>query len=162
METENNIIKDLDADDLASIARRYYATRFPNPQRLGCPAPGEIIKVVRSGQAPDQALREHLFECSECFGEYRQELAQCRPAPDDVAWRKRLILIFTSKRSALALAPVILILSSLFIVRLVWRKPALDAGQIERSTPADAQSGVAGGAASNQTAAIAIAAIPNL
>jgi hypothetical protein len=162
METEENIIKDLDADDLASIARRYYAARFPNPQRLGCPPPGEIIKVVRSGQAPDQALREHLFECSECFGEYRQELAQYRPAPDEVAWRKRLILIFASKRSALALAPVILILSSLFIVRLVWQKPAPEAGQIERSTQSDAQAGGVGVAAPNQTAAIAIAAIPNL
>ncbi|HEV2667177.1 MAG TPA: hypothetical protein VG324_19810 [Blastocatellia bacterium] len=162
METEENNIKDLDAEDLASIARRYYAARFPNPERLGCPSPGEIIKVVRSGQAPDQVLREHLFECSECFGEYRQELAQCRPAPDEVAWRKRLILILTSKRSAMALAPVTLILSSIFIVRLMWPKPAPEAGQIARSNQSDAQVGVAGGGAPNQTNPIAISAIPNL
>jgi hypothetical protein len=161
MEIEENNIKDLDAEGLTSLARRYYAARFPNPQRLGCPPPGEIIKVVRQGQAPGRALREHLFGCSECFGEYRQALAQCRPAPDEVAWRKLLVSIFASKRSAMALAPVILILSSLFFIfigRLIWRKPASEYGQIAR----DAQPGGAGGAASNQTADIAIAAIPKL
>jgi len=63
------------------IARGYYATRFPNPQRHDCPPPGEITKVMSRGLAPDRALREHMFKCSECFGEYRQALAQCPPAP---------------------------------------------------------------------------------
>jgi hypothetical protein len=75
MDTGENEIKDLDAEDLAPLARRYYATRFPNPQRLGCPSPGEITKVAPRRRAPDQALRERLFKCSECFGEYRQALA---------------------------------------------------------------------------------------
>ena len=48
METEGNNIRDLDAEELASLARRYYAARFPNPQRLGCPPPGEIINIVTS------------------------------------------------------------------------------------------------------------------
>jgi len=155
METEENNIKDLDAGGLTALARRYYATRFPNPQRLGCPPPGEIIRVVRQGQAPDQALREHLFECSECFCEYRQALAHCRPGPDEVAWGRRLVSIFASARSAMALATMILILSSLFFIgRLIWRWPAPEAGQIARSIPSDAQAGDAGGSASNRVAAI--------
>ena len=64
-----------------TIARRYYATRFSNPQRHGCTPPGEITKVAPRGRAPDQALRERLFNCSECVGEYHQALAQCRPSP---------------------------------------------------------------------------------
>jgi len=162
METEGNNIRDLDAEELASLARRYYAARFPNLQRLGCPPPGEIIKVVMSCQAPYEALREHLFECSECFGEYRQALAQSRPAPDEAAWRKRLVLIFASKRSATALAPVILILSSLsliFIGILILRNFAPEAGQIASSTPSDAGAGGTGESTANP-AAVAIATIP--
>jgi len=162
METEGNNIRDLDAEDLASLARRYYAARFPNPQRLDCPPPGEIFKVVMSRQAPDEALREHLFECSECFGEYRQALAQSRPAPDEAAWRKRLVLIFTSKRSAKALAPVILILSSLSLIIigiLILRNIAPEAGQIASSIPSDAGAGGTGESTANP-AAVAIATIP--
>src|SRR5215475_6012071 len=136
MEIEGNNIRDVDTEGLASLARQYYAARFPNPQRLGCPPPGEIIKVVMSRQAPDEALREHLFECSECFGEYRQALAQSRPAPDEAAWTKRLVLIFASKGSAMALTPAILILSSLsliFIGILILRNVVPEAGQIASS-----------------------------
>src|SRR5215510_5776456 len=144
METEGNNIRDLDAEVLASLARRYYAARFPNPQRLGCPPPGEIVKVVMSRQAPDEALREHLFECSECFGEYRQALAQSRPAPDEAALRKRLVTIFASKRSAMALAPMILILSSLYLICIgisILRKSTPEAGRAARSAPSDARAG---------------------
>ena len=85
MDTEENEIKDMDAEDLASLARRYYATRFPNPRRIGCPPPGDTTKAASGRRAPDRALRKHLFECSECFSEYLQALAQCRPSPDEVA-----------------------------------------------------------------------------
>jgi hypothetical protein len=162
MEIEGNNIRDLNAEELASLARRYYAARFPNPRRLGCPPPGEIVKVVRSRQAPDEALREHLFECSECFGEYRQALAQSRPAPEEAAWRKRLVTILASRRSAMALAPLILILSSLPLICIgisILRKSAPEAGQTASSTPSDARAGGPGEATSN-LAAVAIATIP--
>src|SRR5262245_30029520 len=161
METEGNDIRDLEAEDLASIARRYYAARFPNPERLGCPPPGEIIKVVRSRQAPDEALREHLFECSECFGEYRYTLAQSMQATDEAAWRKRLVSIFASQRSAMAMAPVILILSSLSLIFIgisILRNSAPEVGQTARSTPSDAR--VDGpGKSPSSPAAVAIATI---
>jgi hypothetical protein len=102
MDTEENEIMDLDAEELVSLARRCYATNFPNPHRIGCPPPGEIIKLVSERQAPDQALLEHLFECSECFSEYRQALAQCQPAPNEAAWRKHLLSIGGLKLSATA------------------------------------------------------------
>jgi len=162
METEGNNIRDLDGEELASLARRYYAARFPNPQRLGCPPSGDITKVVMSRHAPDEALREHLFECSECFGEYRQALAQSRPAPDEAAWTKRLVLIFASKGSAMALTPAILILSSLsliFIGILILRNVVPEAGQIASSAQSDARAEGTGESAVNP-AAVAIATTP--
>ena len=160
METEGNNIRDLDAEGLASLARRYYAARFPNPERLGCPLPGEIINIVGNRQAPDGVLREHLFECSECFGEYRQALAQNRPAPDEAAWLKRLVTIFASKPSTLA--PMILILSSLSLIFIgisILRRSAPEAGRTASSTPSDARAGGPGESTSNP-AAVAIATIP--
>ncbi len=162
MEIEGNNIRDVDAEELASLARRYYAARFPNPQRLDCPPPGDIIKIVGNRQAPDEALREHLFECSECFGEYRQALAQSRPAPDEAAWRKWLVKIFASKRPAMAMAPMILILSSLSLVFIgisILRRSAPEAGQTASSTPSDAGAGGPGESTSNP-AAVAIDTIP--
>jgi hypothetical protein len=160
MDTEGNKIKYLDGEELASLARRYYAARFPNPRRLGCPPSSEIIKVVGQRQAPDQALREHLFECSECFGEYRQALAR-RPAPEKVTWRNRLALVGAFKLSA-AMLVLIFSLSLFFINKLIWRKPAPEAGNetASRSSLSEARAGEGGGAAPNQTVAGAIAAVP--
>ncbi len=144
MDAEKKKINDLDADDLASLARRYYTTRFPNPQRLGCPPAGEIVKVVSQRQVPDQALREHLFQCSECFGEYRQALAGIAPAVADVSWRKRPGSIFTSiftlKRLSLAGMMALLILSSL-LAGLIWRKRMSEtgSGSVARSTTPNVQ-----------------------
>ena len=163
METEGKNIRDLDAEELASLARRYYAARFPNPQRLGCPPAGEIIQVVRSRHAPDETLLEHLFECSECFGEYRQALAECRPAPDEVAWTARLLSFLTLKRSVATMAPVILVLLTLVIIpRLGWRKPVSEVLQIAHSNSPEARAGDAGGATSPPAATVAIATIPKL
>jgi hypothetical protein len=159
METEGNNIKGLDAEELASLARRYYAAHFPNPRRVGCQPPDEIIKIVRGRQVPNEALREHLFECSECFGEYRQALAQRGPAPEEVAWG-RVVSIFASRPMALALGAVIVILSSFFFIGgLLGRKPAPDAGKITSSTPSDARAGGAGASGANP-AAVALATIP--
>src|SRR5262245_28831912 len=102
-EREMRAFDDLDADEIVTLARRHYATGFPNPQRRGCPPPGEILKALSRGQTPDQSLLAHLFECSECFVEYRQALAQSR---DEVAGSKTLVSIFTLRR---VLAAVILL-----------------------------------------------------
>lgn len=89
MDTEENEIKHLEAEGLVTLAWRYYASRFPSPQRLACPPPGEITKVAPRRRAPEETLREHMFKCSECFNEYRQAPAQRRPAPDEVVCKAR-------------------------------------------------------------------------
>src|SRR5262249_52409317 len=87
---------------------------------------------------------------------------QSRPAPDEAALRKRLVTIFASKRSAMALAPMILILSSLSLICIgisILRKSAPEAGQTASSTPSDARAGGPGEATSNPDA-VAMATIP--
>src|SRR5262245_44427783 len=95
-------------EEIIALLRRYYATGFPNPERQGCPPAGEIAKVVRRRRAPDQALHKHLFECSECFREYRQTLAQLHAASDGVAAWMKLIPIGVWGRIATASAAILL------------------------------------------------------
>jgi hypothetical protein len=160
MGIEGNKIKQLDAEELTSLARQYYSARFPNPQRIGCPLQGEIVKLVEHQQVPDQALREHLFECSECFGEYRQALAQYRrSAPAKNAWRYQRVWILR-----ISGASTVLVLSLLII--WLWPKPepkvAKEAapGSSLHATGQEAQAGNSAGAATNQTNAIRIAETP--
>jgi len=113
-------------EEIIALLRRYYATGFPNPERQGCPPAGEIAKVVRRRRAPDQALHKHLFECSECFREYRQTLAQLRAASDGVAawsWRK---LIPTGVWGQIATASAAILLAVLFAFGLFRREQAPD------------------------------------
>jgi len=138
-----------DMDEMVTLARRFYATGFPNPQRRGCPPPGGIVKLVSRRRAPSQALREHLFECSECFSEYRQALAQCQ---NEVAGWKWRTSIFTLKRVSTL---VLILLSLLFAGRLIWRKPTPEAHneQIARSNQPGARTRDAGETQANKTAA---------
>src|SRR5215813_6631787 len=118
-----------DMDEIVTLARRYYANGFPNPQRRGCPPPGEIAKVVSRRRAPDPALREHLFECSDCFGEYRQALARLRK--EVVGW-KRLVSYISSKR---VYTPAVVLLFFVIAGALVLRKlmPEARNEQVARS-----------------------------
>ncbi len=65
-------------DQLIASAQAHYAMQFPNPERIGCPAPGQLTSMVWTGQLPTQPLRQHLFSCSECFQEYREQVAAYR------------------------------------------------------------------------------------
>jgi hypothetical protein len=160
MGIEGNKIKHLDAEELTSLARQYYSARFPNPQRIGCPPQGRIVKLVEHQQIPDQALREHLFECSECFGEYRQALAQNRrSAPGENEWRYRRFWILR-----ISGASTVLVLSLL----IIWLWPKPEPKVVKETAPGSslhapgqgAQADNRAGAVTNQTDAIRIAETP--
>jgi hypothetical protein len=160
MDIEGNKIKYLDAEELTAIARQYYSTRFSNPQRIGCPPQGVIVKLVAQRQVPDQALREHLFECSECFGEYRHALAQARQsASGENAWRYQRIWILR-----ISMASTVLVLSLL----VIWLWPKLEPkvakeaapGSILQATGQEARAGNGAGTVPNQTDAVRIAEAP--
>lgn len=57
--------------ELLGLARQHFSTAFPNPKRSGCPPRARLLTQARSGALPDEELRAHLFNCSECFEEYR-------------------------------------------------------------------------------------------
>jgi hypothetical protein len=60
-------------DQLLNQSVEYFSTSFPNPTREGCPHP-ERLRALASSAAPVRGpLRTHLFECSECFREFRRE-----------------------------------------------------------------------------------------
>src|SRR5262249_46305839 len=78
-----------------------------NTNRFGCPPSGEIDRVVGLREVPGQALREHLFKCSECFDEYRHALAQCQgPEREKDAWRNSLVSVVASRLDKVALRKI--------------------------------------------------------
>lgn len=88
---QNRISEINETRNLMGDAREYFAEAFANPQREGCPSPGTINSVVRSGRLPESELREHLFGCSECFREYRAALAIHQHQHETAAgWWERL------------------------------------------------------------------------
>lgn len=61
-------------DPIIAQAAQQHAIWFPNPERRGCPQPGQITSLIWTGRLPEQQLRQHLLSCSECFSEYREQL----------------------------------------------------------------------------------------
>lgn len=61
-----------DEDRFIEAGRRYYATAFPNPDRVGCPDPTTMEALVH--RKLDRAIREqidsHMMHCSPCFNDY--------------------------------------------------------------------------------------------
>lgn len=159
---ELKALEDLDADAMVMISRRHYATNFPNPQRRGCPTPGEVLRVIEAGRTPDQHLLDHLFACSECFGEYRQTLVQHRDeiAGVPVAGWSRMSSIFTMKR----ISAMVILSSLVFVVCLMLREPApgLRNSEPALSTASGVQTGAAGEKPPNQIAAPAPAVTTQL
>jgi hypothetical protein len=80
-----------DPEEVVTFAQAYYATEFPNDDRLGCPSAGELRRAAHTGAPPDERLRSHLFACSDCFRSYRSARMswQVQVAPA-ARWRDRL------------------------------------------------------------------------
>ncbi len=76
-------------EELVSRARQYFSHEFPSPG-ADCPSAGEIVKIIESGELPDDALRQHLLACSRCFVTYTQWLQSSRDAQPAAGslWRR--------------------------------------------------------------------------
>ena len=61
-----------DEERLIEAGREYYATAFPNPERVGCPDAATMQALV--GRQVDGAEQEridsHMMQCSPCFNDY--------------------------------------------------------------------------------------------
>jgi hypothetical protein len=136
-------LKPEDLDDpeaLIAAARKFFAAGFPNPQRVGCPAPDVIRAVAHSGQIPDDELRAHLFGCSECFCEYREAVSERRQlavAPATSGWRDLIAALLRWRAPLLAGAIVLLALG---VGVFIWSSREEPAPQISRSSPQPAPS----------------------
>src|SRR6266568_2861947 len=60
-------------DDLLDDAVEYFSTCFPNPSRDGCPPPARLRDLASSAHLVTGEVRAHLFQCSECFKEFRRQ-----------------------------------------------------------------------------------------
>ena len=77
-----------DPEEVVTFAQAYYATEFPNDDRLGCPSARNLRRAAHSGAPPEERLRSHLFACSDCFRSYRS-VRMSRQA-QAVRWLDRL------------------------------------------------------------------------
>lgn len=62
------------AENFTNAARETYLNEHKNPGRVGCFTGEAIRRTANSGKLPDDSLMNHLFDCSECFREYRRAL----------------------------------------------------------------------------------------
>ncbi len=60
-----------DPEKIILVAQEHFANAFPNERRVGCPMPG-VIQAARRDLAPIDELHDHLFQCSECYYEFRE------------------------------------------------------------------------------------------
>lgn len=89
-----------DPEEVVTFAQAYYATEFPNDDRLGCPSAGELRRAAHTGAPPDERQRSHLFACSGCFRSYRSARMSRQVAAAPAArWLDRLGAGLASLRS---------------------------------------------------------------
>lgn len=134
-------------DELITFAQGYFASDFSNPEGVDCPIKGTLSGFVRSGKAPDNRVKSHLFGCSECFSEYRNALAAYREDTKSVAAAAYLGPWWTRVVAAPPLRPLPIFACALLLILLgfvglalvgdyVWRRgPALRAACCEGPSP---------------------------
>jgi hypothetical protein len=75
--------------DESELIRKFFATAFPNPDRVGCPD-GRVLWAIATNTLPaDDPARLHLASCSPCFAEVQEAKKQIQ---NEVARRKRRVL----------------------------------------------------------------------
>lgn len=78
------------AENFTNAAREMYSTGNANPGRVGCFTNENIRQMAHSAKLPDDAVMNHLFDCSECFRAYRQAVQSAKNPAAAVAksgWR---------------------------------------------------------------------------
>jgi hypothetical protein len=102
-----------DVEELISFARVYFATDFPNPSGGGCHKAVEIRNLISERSIPTDPLRQHLFECSNCFRVYSEMLAVRESSMREAAAGRSLVAFM---RRPIVLVPVSVLLVVTFIV----------------------------------------------
>jgi hypothetical protein len=75
--------------DESELIRKFFATAFPNPDRVGCPD-GRVLWAIAKNTLPaDDPARLHLASCSPCFTEVQEAKRQIQ---NELARRKSRVL----------------------------------------------------------------------
>ena len=105
-------------DEIIPTAQRHFAEEFPNSDRVECPDPEFFSDLIRTRQLPGEALRRHLFDCSECLLDYQASLIAQRQ--DDLKSAPRynwpVSRIAGANPSAMAFATLLLVFTTIGLV----------------------------------------------
>ncbi|HEX8889120.1 MAG TPA: hypothetical protein VF779_08080 [Pyrinomonadaceae bacterium] len=132
MSREANNPEELFADpnEIIAFAQAYYATEHPNSERRACPPIQTLRQVACSSALPDARLRDHLFNCSDCFRSFRSARISYHPQAvskerRQAVWIEPLRSFFTSKRALLGASAmsVLLLITVAVFVRLARVEP---------------------------------------
>ncbi len=71
--------RELNEHEFFGFAKSYLSEAFPNPQRIGCPADSDLMRMAEHPtEARDAGVSEHLTRCSPCFRRYMEVLADLK------------------------------------------------------------------------------------
>ena len=118
-------------EEFVSFAREYFAGDFPNPERKGCPPRTDLEASIQSRQLPDDALRQHLFGCSQCFSLY-QQLRETQREAHIPFWQRASEFIFAQK---LILGPVfaVLVVAGIAVVYFTSKTPQHNVAEVDQT-----------------------------
>jgi len=102
-------------DDLLDGAVEYFSTGFPNPGRDGCPHPARLRDLASSAHLVTGEVRAHLFQCSECFKEFRRQRSIVT-ATADTSGPRGVWSLFRGRRRTMAVAASIVMAVGLGLV----------------------------------------------
>jgi hypothetical protein len=69
-----NKSRDINEHEFFGFAKTYLSEAFPNPQRIGCPADPDLVRMAEHPSERDAPISEHLTGCSPCFRRYMEIL----------------------------------------------------------------------------------------
>src|SRR5258706_13842729 len=99
-------------DEWSAAAVDYLSNAFPNPTRDGCPPREAILRAASSVDVVAGDVRAHLFQCSECFKDFRA----ARAAASSMQRLGAATIRINRRRTMLATAASMLLILGLGLV----------------------------------------------
>ena len=109
------------AENFVKAASELYASEYPNVSSNGCFSREEIRQIINSAKLPDETVTAHLFACSECFREYRGELAAAKQIPRESLKKWQNFISVQNFKLAFAMACVVILVALAFFSYSGWR-----------------------------------------
>ena len=129
-------------EEIVAFAQAYYATEFPNDEQRGCPPAETLRGAAHAGMLPNEQLRAHLFNCSECFRSYRSARmglhARPEPAGQWMAWLGATLVSLRAHRMRVAAGVFgLFLLGMVTVILLRYSRPDSPAVAVNYSSRGD-------------------------